>query len=101
MNIGQKPMLAFETRTGSVHIDLARCEGCETYACVEACKTYGAGIFRLTASLPALKVSIEDASKQCIECLACELACQLDGQDAVQICLPIPGLEKVSRGDSI
>ena len=95
MSTGQKHVLDFETRTGSVQLDLARCLDCETYACVEACNLYGAGIFRLTAGLPALKISVKEASKQCAECLACELACQLDGLGALEIHLPISGLEKV------
>lgn len=90
----QKAEITFETRTGSVHIDLSPCAECDTYACVKACSLYGSNIFRLTGGLPALKMPVQEAGKQCIECLACELACQMDGLDAITIRLPIAEVEK-------
>jgi len=43
-------------------------------------------------------VTPEEAKKgRCTECLACELACQFQGNRAIVIDLPIPGLDKATE----
>jgi ferredoxin len=42
-----------------------------------------------------LNVTPQEAKKgRCTECLACELACQFEGNKAIWIDLPIPRLDK-------
>jgi hypothetical protein len=84
----------FDTRTGQVSIDHARCEGCDSKACVEACHRVGADILALEGGLPVLAVAAEEARRLDTECLACEIACFLRGRQALTISLPIPGLEQ-------
>lgn len=85
--------ISFETRTGTVSIHTDRCPDCPTFACVKACSLYGSGIIRITDARPVLNISPSEAKHRCVECLACELGCQIEGFDVVDICLPIPGLE--------
>ena len=93
MPTSQKNKIGFETRTGSLHIDLVKCMDCESFACINGCSLYGSGILRLNRRLPKLKISLEEATRQCVECLACELACNLDGLEAIIIELPIEELD--------
>ena len=47
---------------------------------------------------PVLAISREEAKKgKCTECLACELACEFQGNGAIFIDLPIPGLDNIQR----
>ncbi len=89
---------AFDTITGKVAIDHAKCSECEAKPCIEACS---AKILRLEEGKPVLAISSEEARKgKCTECLACELACGFHGRGAIGIELPIPGLdEAVESGD--
>ncbi len=85
-------MLSFESRTGTITIDLAKCTGCQAFSCIKACSLYGSGILRLGGSLPALRIPLQDSARSCAECLACEVHCHTSGRGAVTIRLPIPGL---------
>lgn len=89
--------LEFETRTGKVVIDYDRCNNCLSFACVKACSLYGRGLFRIEEGRLALKISDEEARRQCIECLACENDCHHDGNGALRIDLPLLGLEEYRR----
>ena len=80
----------FETMTGTLHIFHERCETCRDKPCVKACT---AEILRFDGDRPVLAISSDEAKRgRCTECLACELACQFHGNQAIFIDLPIPGL---------
>ncbi len=82
----------FETMTGKLHIDHERCKDCVNKPCVESCK---ARILKFDNQFPVLSISPQDAKKgKCTECLACELACEFQGNKGIFIELPIPGLDK-------
>ncbi len=90
---------SFKTLTGRVYIDHSLCARCQARDCVEAC-TYG--VLKFEDGKPVLAISEEEAARgKCTECLACELACFLDGKKAIHIELPIPGLaeyrEKITK----
>jgi len=85
-------MYEFKTRTGKITIDLSKCEGCKSYACVKACSLYGRNILKISGGKPQLKIDPSETKRLCIECLACEIHCHLEGNGAITITLPIPGL---------
>lgn len=95
----------FESRTGRVSIDHGKCDGCTSFACVKACSLYGSGILRVEGSKPVLPVLAdrpggippEETTRRCTECLACEIDCYFQGQQAITITLPIAGLEEFRR----
>jgi succinyl-CoA synthetase beta subunit len=92
----------FDTFTGKIAIDQSRCRSCDSKGCVDACAP---GILKLEDNKPVLAVTEEDARKgKCTECLACEIYCQFHEQKAIQIYLPIPGLQeyrdRVIKGSS-
>jgi hypothetical protein len=80
---------------GTVSFDLDTCARCETKACVTACSAPNlACVLELRDGLPALKVTPEQAARGgCIECLACELACETDGIGGIDFSLPMPELD--------
>jgi succinyl-CoA synthetase beta subunit len=81
---------AFDTLTGKLFIDRARCEACASKGCVEAC---GPKILKLDQGRPALAITPEEARKgKCTECLACEIFCRFHEKAAIDVHLPIPGL---------
>ena len=81
----------FETMTGKVVIDHDKCANCNTFICVDSCKKYNGGILELDKGKPILAISPLEAKRGgCIECLACELDCEEEGRNAIQIILPIP-----------
>jgi dissimilatory sulfite reductase (desulfoviridin) alpha/beta subunit len=84
-------MYEFEFRTGKVTIDHEKCKDCKSYACVKACSLYGRAILRIRDGRPVLSVSPEEAKRLCIECLACELQCELKGKKGLKLNLPMPG----------
>ncbi|MBI5956474.1 MAG: hypothetical protein HY871_05680 [Chloroflexi bacterium] len=90
-------MYSFEARTGRVSIDHEKCLGCMTFACAKACSLYGSGILRVEKGKPVLNIPLEEAKRRCIECLACEIDCSLQGQQAITISLPIAGLAEYRR----
>ena len=82
----------FETFTGRVYFDHAKCAECSTRGCVQECIP---GILKLKDDRPVLAVEKEAARKgKCTECLACELFCRFHEQNAIVIDLPIPGLRE-------
>ncbi len=86
-----KSPYTFQTLTGSVTFDHDKCVRCTSKACVTACAP---GILKLKGDVPVLAIEAADAKKgKCTECLACELACEFEGEKGAYIDLPIPGLE--------
>ena len=87
-------VLAFNVFSGgTVTIDLERCTACPTKACIAACNVpnLGSALKLGGDGLPALAVTPERAAQGgCIECLACDLACQSDGLGALSFELPTP-----------
>jgi Fe-S-cluster-containing hydrogenase component 2 len=84
--------MEFSERTIKIIIDEEKCAGCETHACVEACKTFSRGILVLKDGKPAVERSAEDLARTGTECLACEYACWFKGNSAITIEVPIEGL---------
>jgi succinyl-CoA synthetase beta subunit len=85
----------FDTPTGSIEIDHAACDHCESKACVDECVP---SILELREGLPFLNIDPERARRGgCTECLACELECFFRGKRAVRIELPIEGLDRYRR----
>ncbi len=81
----------FETITGSIEIDHARCRGCKDAPCVAACAKE---ILKVEDGVPVLAQDPEIVGKgRCTECLACEIACECSGSGGLWIDLPIPGLD--------
>jgi Fe-S-cluster-containing hydrogenase component 2 len=87
-------MYHFELRTGRVTIDHTRCVGCATLACIWACRRYGSAVLRAEKGRPVLAIPPQETVRRDVECLACEIACHLRGQQAITISLPIAGLEE-------
>ncbi|MDN5347691.1 MAG: hypothetical protein PWP65_1255 [Clostridia bacterium] len=89
-------LLQFEVFSGGkVCIDLEKCKGCVSKVCIEACTGTGKPeAFELREGLPALRVDPAALKKGgCVECLACELDCQLYGNKGLTIVLPMPELD--------
>lgn len=86
----------FDTMTGRLSIHHGRCEACVAKPCVGSCT---AKILKFEDGKPILSITPQEAKKgRCTECLACELACQFHGNQAIFIDLPIPGLDKSMGG---
>ena len=93
-------VLEFEIRSGgTVRIDLEKCESCESKACVKICNTPGMGeILELKDGVPSLKPTLDEVKRgACTEDLACELECELHGNKAIVITLPLPQLDEYLR----
>jgi len=91
--------MEFKERSITVNIDTARCADCTTKACIEACKTYARGILQLEEGHPSVShLSPEEVVRRGTECLACEYACGQRGQQAINIDIPIKGLDDYIRG---
>jgi len=88
--------LSFKLRSGgTVVIDLGQCRLCKSKACLSVCDSQG-GPLMLDADqgVPALKWSLDEIERGgCVECLGCELDCELYGLGAVTITLPMAGFE--------
>jgi succinyl-CoA synthetase beta subunit len=84
---------SFDTLTGSLTIDHEKCARCKNQVCVPACHVE---ILSFNEErLPVLNITLEDAKRgRCTECLACEIACWDESENAVHIELPIPGLDE-------
>jgi succinyl-CoA synthetase beta subunit len=89
----QEPYSFRTVTNGTVTYDHAVCATCKTKVCVEECARQ---ILSLNdEGLPVLNITREAAKGgQCVECLACEVACLLGGAGGGHIHLPIPGLEE-------
>ncbi len=89
--------LEFELRSGgNIKIDLQKCESCDSKACVSMCNTLGMGqILELKDGVPALKYTMEEVKRgACTEDLGCELECEMHGNKALVIALPLPELNE-------
>ena len=89
--------MEFSERTIKIIIDETKCEGCETHACVEACKTYARGILKLKDGKPAVEGTQAELDRAGTECLACEFACKFKGNSAITIEVPIQGLADYTK----
>lgn len=85
---------------GGVTIDHEICGRCASKACVAACTLPNLGsVLMLRDGLPALAVTPERAAQGgCIECLACDLACQSAGAGGLSFVLPTPELDAYLDG---
>jgi len=96
----KEEVLEFEVFSGGkVSIDLSKCEGCDSKACVQICSLPTMGrVLELKNGKPSLKKDLKEIKKGgCTECLGCELECELKGRKAVQIILPTPELDEYIR----
>jgi Fe-S-cluster-containing hydrogenase component 2 len=84
--------MEFNERTIKIIVDESKCEGCTTYACVEACKTFSRGVLVLKDAKPAVEVSQSELIRRGTECLACEYECHFRGNGAITIEAPVEGL---------
>jgi len=85
----------FETITGKLFIDHAKCLSCKSHGCVEACVP---GVLRIEDGRSILAVTEGEARKgKCTECLACEIFCKFHEKDAIFVHLPIPGLAEYRK----
>jgi hypothetical protein len=90
-------ILEFETMAGAIiRFDLKKCDDCKTKACIEADHLPFLGpVLELQEGRPSLMWSQEEIKKgKCTDCVACELACQLEGNGGVTITYSIPKLDE-------
>jgi hypothetical protein len=93
--MGEK--LEFKVRSGGVVcIDLDLCAGCETRACIQVCEVQGGPLVLDEVRLvPGLRWSLAEIERGgCVECLGCELDCELLGHKGITILLPLEGLDR-------
>ena len=89
--------LRFSVRSGgTADIDLSQCGVCETKDCVGVCAEQGGPLtLDEIQGVPTLRWSREEIERGgCVECLGCELACELNGRQAVTITLPMESLDE-------
>jgi len=79
----------YEFRTGKVLVDENKCTGCQSLACVKPCSLYGGYLFRVQNKKMILGIDQEQVPRKCTECLACENECNLRGQGALKVSLPV------------
>lgn len=89
-------MLEFAEKTLKVKIDTSKCDTCKTKACADACKKYARGVLGIDEQGRAsvANCSAEEILRLGTECLACELACNTLGKNAITIEIPIKGLDE-------
>lgn len=90
-------ILEFETMAGAlIGFDLKKCDACKTKACVEADHLPFLGpVLELKEGRPSLMWSKDEIRKgKCTDCVACELACQLNGNKGITITYSIPKLDE-------
>jgi len=93
----KEEILEFEVFSGGkVSIDLSKCEGCDSKACVQICSLPTMGrVLELKDDKPFLKRDPKEVKRgACTECLGCELECELRGMKAIRIILPTPELNE-------
>lgn len=87
--------MEFEEGTIKVIIDVTKCPGCASKACVEACKVYDRALLQLNDGIPSVShLSPAEVKRRGTECLACEYACWQRGNNAIRIEIPIKGLDE-------
>jgi hypothetical protein len=81
---------------GTVRIELAECKMCDSKACIRVCMSQGGPlVLDAEQGVPALKWPVAQIEHGgCVECLGCELDCELHGRKAVSITLPMERLEE-------
>ena len=84
-------MTTIEIMTGQILIEPNLCRNCNDAPCIEACPNQ---ILTLHNS-EVIPAQPADKIKKgfCIECLACELVCHLEGEQGMNIELPLPLVE--------
>ncbi|MHB1652721.1 MAG: hypothetical protein ACYCVD_09630 [Desulfitobacteriaceae bacterium] len=89
-------MLEFAEKSLQVKIDTSKCDTCKTKACADACKKYARGLLGIDDKGRASVThrSEEEVMRLGTECLACEFACKFNGNDAIQIEVPVEGLDQ-------
>jgi succinyl-CoA synthetase beta subunit len=91
------PFYRFATLTGAVVIDHGLCQDCTSKSCVAACP---ASLLKVYGGLPVLVADAEAVAKgKCVECLACELACDLHGKGALVLDLPLPQVKQAASAN--
>lgn len=94
-------ILEFTTMAGAtIRFDLKKCDECETKACIEADHLPFLGpVLELRDGRPALMWDRAEIKRgKCTDCVACELACMLDGNGGVSITYAIPKLDEFLEG---
>lgn len=88
-------MLEIKEKSITISIDTSKCKACETKACASACKKFARGYLQIIDGVPSTgDLSAEEVLRLGTECLACEIACQFDGNKALKIEVPIQGLNE-------
>lgn len=87
-------MLEIKEKSITVRIDTSKCDTCETKACAAACKKFARGYLQIVDGRPSVEhLSADEILRLGTECLACEIACKFDGNKAIEIEVPIEGLD--------
>jgi len=87
-------VLEIKEKSITIRIDTSKCDTCETKACAAACKKYARGYLAIKDGIPSVEhVSQDEILRLGTECLACEIACKFDGNKALEIEVPIDGLD--------
>ena len=97
--------LEFSTRSMTTIIDYDKCEPAKNntsnpscgFACIKADRMYDRGILKIEGNRPVLAVSEEAAKKMSNESLSWEYACNATGNNAIEIIVDFPGLEKYRK----
>jgi hypothetical protein len=89
-------LLEFKLRSGGkIIINLDQCNKCDTKACIDICKIQEGPLVLDDQQVPSLRWPLSEVERGgCVECLGCELNCNLYGLHAVTIQLPIEGLDQ-------
>lgn len=87
-------MLEIKEKSISVNIDTSKCDTCETKACAAACKKFARGLLQIKDGRPSVEhLTADEVLRLGTECLACELACKFEGNQAIKIDVQIEGLD--------
>ena len=82
--------LEFQTLTGKVKIDYSKCAQCKSKICIDVCEPK---VYKLEDGKPVLRMTADEAKRGgCIECVACELDCELKGNRGIKIEFPMEQL---------
>jgi NAD-dependent dihydropyrimidine dehydrogenase PreA subunit len=79
---------------GTIIISLDQCRGCSTKACAGSCPV---NLIKIEGELPAFSKPADQVKRLCMDCLACELECSLQGRGALRIVYRMPQLEEHLR----
>jgi hypothetical protein len=89
--------LEFSVRSGgTISIALELCEECQSKSCLEVCAVQGGPlVLDKVRDVPALRWALPEIERGgCVECLGCELDCELYGSRAVTVELPMNGFDE-------